>query len=113
MHEISIMQNALELAEKHALSAGATSISSISLRVGAGSGVVPEALEFAFGVLKKQTLAASASLHIERVPTEFRCSHCGALSHLHEIRFDCPECNGLLIMGDGGNDLELSHLEVS
>jgi hydrogenase nickel incorporation protein HypA/HybF len=106
------MQSTLQLAEKHARSAGATSISRICLRVGAVSGVVPEALEFAFGVLKKRTLAESASLHIERVPSDFRCSDCGRVARLREIRFDCPECHGLLIVGAGGNDLELSHLQI-
>jgi hydrogenase nickel incorporation protein HypA/HybF len=107
------MQSTLQLAEKHALSAGATSISRIYLRVGALSGVVPESLQFAFDVLKKRTLAASASLQIERVPTDFRCSDCGGITRLHEVRFDCPKCHGLLIIGAGGDDLELTNLEIT
>jgi len=112
MHEISIMQSTLQLAEKYAREAGGTAISRICLRVGAVSGVVPEALEFAFDVLKKETLAKSASLHIERVPVEFTCSRCRSSLRLNEIRFDCPDCGELLTLGGGGAELELSHLEL-
>ena len=106
------MQSALDLAEEQARKAGGTEIVRIGLRVGLVSGVVPEALEFAFDVLKAGTMAEDASLEIERVPGEFRCSACGKQVRLEEIRFDCPSCNGMLILGNGGADLELSHLEV-
>ena len=57
MHEISIMQSTLELAEEQAREAGGNGIARIRLRIGLMSGVVPEALEFAFDVLKKGTMA--------------------------------------------------------
>ena len=106
------MQSTLQLAEEKAVAAGATAISLICLRVGAVSGVVPEALDFAFDVLKRETLAKSASLRIERVPSEFKCPECGATVHLTEIEFDCRECGGLMILQGGGGELELSHLEI-
>jgi hydrogenase nickel incorporation protein HypA/HybF len=113
MHEISIMQSTLELAEEHARKGGGTAIARIRLRVGLISGVVPEALEFAFDVLKKGTMAEEASLEIERVPGDARCQVCGNNVRLDEVRFDCPDCNGMLILGDAGGDLELSHLVLA
>ena len=112
MHEISIMQSTLELAGEHARAAGGTAIARIRLRVGLMYGVAPEALEFAFEVLKKGTMAEDASLEIERVPGQARCSVCGEQVRLEEVRFDCPACNGLLILGEGGGELELSSLEL-
>jgi len=112
MHEISIMQSTLELAEEHARKAGGTAIARICLRIGIVSGVVPEAMEFAFDVLKKDTMAETASLKIERVPGVFRCSGCGAILRLADVCFDCPSCHGLLIMDGGGAELELSQLEI-
>ena len=112
MHEVSIMQSTLQLAEEHARKAGGTAITRICLRVGLVSGVVPEALEFAFDVLKTGTMAEGASLEIERIPGEFRCPACGTQVRLDEVRFDCPACNGMLTLANGGADLELSHLEV-
>jgi hydrogenase nickel incorporation protein HypA/HybF len=112
MHEVSIMQSTLQLAEEHARKAGAKAITRICLRVGLVSSVVPEAMEFAFDMLKQGTMADSASLEIERIPGEFRCSACGIRVRLDKVCFDCPACNGMLILCDGGADLELSHMEV-
>ena len=112
MHEVSIMQSTLQLAEESARNAGASEIRAIRLRVGLFSGVVPEALEFAFDVLKADTMAAGAVLEIERVPGLFQCAGCQRESRLDAVRFDCPECGGMLTLRDGGGDLELTQLEV-
>lgn len=113
MHEISIMQGALDLAEYPAREGSGTIIVRMRLRVGLLSGVVPEALEFAFEVLKKGTMAENAVLEIERVPSEFRCSVCKEMFRFMEIRFDCPACSGMLVVGSSGTDLELSDLEIT
>ena len=112
MHEISIMQGTLQLAEEHARKAGGTQIRVIRLRVGAFSGVVAEALEFAFDVLKSGTLAEGATMEIERTPGLFRCATCGKETLLDTIRFDCADCGGMLTLRNGGGDLELTQLEV-
>ncbi len=61
MHEVGIMQSALDIAEQQAQAAGATKIHEIRLRIGQMSGVVPEALQHAFTVLKDGTMAEEAS----------------------------------------------------
>jgi len=114
MHEVSIMQNTLELAEEYARKADCKEVLAIRLRVGLFSGVVPEALEFAFDVLKKGSMMEHARLEIERVPAAFSCSGCGLENLLLDIvRFDCPECGGILTVRDRGGELELAQLEVN
>lgn len=112
MHEIAIMQSALDLAGEHARNAGGIAIKRICLRVGILSGVVPDSLEFAFDVLKQGTMAEAAILEIERIPGNARCSKCENAFRLDELRFDCPDCSGILILGNAGTDLELSHLVI-
>ena len=53
MHEVGVMQSALEIALEQAGRQGAGRIDCIALRVGMLSGVVPEALEFAFDVVAR------------------------------------------------------------
>ena len=65
MHELSIMQSALSLALDQARQAGASRVHTIRLRIGALSGVVPDALEFAFEALVPGTLAEGAKLAVE------------------------------------------------
>lgn len=113
MHEVSIMQDMLQLAEENLRKSGCTEIRRIKLRVGLLSGVVPEALSFAFDVLKSGTSAANAILEIESSPSLFSCGECGRESWYETMRFECPECHGILILQQGGTDLELTQMEVS
>ena len=54
------MQSALDLALEQAQAAGAQRLLRVRLRIGALSGVVPEALTFAFEALTPGTLAEGA-----------------------------------------------------
>jgi hydrogenase nickel incorporation protein HypA/HybF len=76
VHELSIMQSALDQALDEASKAGAHRVSEIRLRIGVLSGVVPEALQFAFEALSDGTPAAGATLTIEPVPARFWCEPC-------------------------------------
>jgi len=57
MHELSIMQSALDQVLEKARQAGASRVHAIRLRIGALSGVVPDALQFAFEALADGTPA--------------------------------------------------------
>jgi hydrogenase nickel incorporation protein HypA/HybF len=113
MHEIAIMESTLEIAADRARQENATAIDVIRLRVGVLSGVVPEALEFAFETLKIGTLAERGKLEIERVPAMFTCSVCGRETEQDFMEYDCPKCGGMLALRGGGSDLELSQMEVT
>jgi hydrogenase nickel incorporation protein HypA/HybF len=111
MHEVSIMQAALETAEKAARERGLEKIAALHLRVGVLSGVVRESLEFAFEALRDGTLAADARLVIETTPATFRCTQCGAEHRLVRFVFDCPACGGPLTLAGGGRELEITLVE--
>ncbi|MGH7972007.1 MAG: hydrogenase maturation nickel metallochaperone HypA, partial [Limisphaerales bacterium] len=74
MHELSIMDSALTMVLERAQQAGAKRVHLVRLRIGALSGVVPDALQFAFEALVPGTLAESARLDIEDVPARFWCA---------------------------------------
>jgi hydrogenase nickel incorporation protein HypA/HybF len=110
MHEASLMQSVLEEAGQQARAHGCTVIHLIRLRVGALSGAVPEALEFAFEALKAGTLAAAARLEIERVPARARCRVCGDEFALEEPASPCPTCGAWDTLLIQGRELELTRL---
>ena len=68
MHEISIIESILEVAEEKASEADSPSITVIKLRLGEFTAIAREALEFAFEVARLGTLAEHARLEIEVVP---------------------------------------------
>lgn len=106
------MQEALAQAEAQARQHGCTVIHVIRLRVGALSGVVPEALEFAFAALRAGTMAADATLSIERVEARALCRACRREFTLEDAIFPCPDCGGWESELLTGRELELTRLEA-
>ena len=113
MHEFGIMQFTLETASQKTRAAGATRIHRFKVRVGRLSGVVPEALRFAFDGLKAGSIAAEAELEIEEVPTICWCQDCATEFETADLNYECPRCHQP--SGDlrHGRELELASLEVS
>jgi hydrogenase nickel incorporation protein HypA/HybF len=112
MHELSIMQSALSLALDQARQAGAARVHTIRLRIGALSGVVPEALEFAFEALTPGTLAEGAELAVERVPARFWCAMCMREFQSDDMFAECPDCHSLSGELRAGREMELASLEI-
>lgn len=111
MHELALAENILKISEVEARKHQAASITKIKLRVGEFTGVVREALEFSFQVLKQGTLAENAELEIECIPLETRCPQCGrtATSPLQDVCLICPTCgNAVEILS--GRDLQVEYV---
>jgi hydrogenase nickel incorporation protein HypA/HybF len=106
------MESALNLALEQAEKAGATRLHVLRLRIGALSGVVPEALEFAFEALAPGTLAEGGELAIEEVPARFWCTDCAREFRAEDLFADCPVCHQP--SGDlrAGRELELAAVEI-
>ena len=115
MHEVGIAESIVSIAEAHAREAGASSVARIAVRVGALSGVVPEALEFAFTVARLNTLAAEATLEVLSVPVSARCPDC--LADFTSVDpygiVLCPTCGEPVAHLLSGNELEVAYLEVN
>lgn len=113
MHEVSIMQNAIDLALAQAVQQGAQQIHWIKLRVGELSGVIPDALTLAFEIVAAGTIAAEAQLEVETVPVICYCPTCQREFHPDTWIFSCPFCQQLTTELRQGQELELTSLEVS
>src|SRR5512137_1620012 len=114
MHEVGIMEGAMDLVRRYAGEQGATRVHVIALRIGALSGVEPEALRFAFDVVTHGTLAEGATLEIEPVPARVHCRACALDFEVERgFIFECPHCGELSGDVRQGRELELSRLEMS
>jgi hydrogenase nickel incorporation protein HypA/HybF len=112
MHEYSIMQSALSQALHEAQLAGASRVRHIRLRIGVLSGVVPDALQFAFEVLTPGTPAEGALLTMEEVPARFWCATCSREFTSPNLYSECPDCHKPSGELRSGRELELSSMEV-
>lgn len=112
MHEISVAQSVLDIAfsemEKHA----SLGINKIKISIGEFSGVVKEALEFAFEVLTPDTAAAGAEIEINIVPLAAKCSRCGPVAcRLSDLNFLCPTCGGPVNV-TAGREMKVDYLDL-
>lgn len=107
------MQNTLDLALARARQNGATRIDCLTLKIGGLSGVMPEALEFAFEVLIRGTMAEDARLEIETIPVVCYCQNCDRSFQPEEYIFDCPQCQQISSDIVTGRELELASVVVS
>ena len=112
MHELSIMESALNIAFDQARLAQAKRICAIHLRIGALSGVVPDALEFAFETLVPGTPAEGARLVVDHVPARFFCHNCQAEFESEAMLAECPGCSRPSRDLRAGREMELASLEI-
>jgi hydrogenase nickel incorporation protein HypA/HybF len=113
MHELSLAQSIVEILRQHVPAEQESSVTGVKVRVGALSGVVPESLEFCFGVVTQGTPLGSARLEIERVPAVCACRACGHLFDVEGVAFVCPTCGGGDVRVTSGQELQVVHLELA
>ena len=107
------MQTTLDTAVRQTRAAGGTRIHIVRLRVGRLSGVVTEALEFAFEALRPGTPAANARLEIETVPAAMWCALCRTEFESPEFLCECPTCGSVSGELRRGREMELVSMEIS
>ena len=112
MHELALMTEAVRMAEEAARRSGAAQVASITLRVGALSGAVPEALEFAWEAARLGTMLEGARLKIVRVNPICWCAGCRTDFPAEGYLSACPRCRAL--SGDlrAGREMDLAEVEV-
>ncbi len=112
MHELSIATNLIQLIEQEQRRHGFEHVARINLKVGHFSSVVPEALQMAFEIASKGTVAEDAELVIEDVPLVLKCNKCGKEFQAEPFLFVCPECNSSDVEILTGNELHIESIEV-
>ena len=112
MHELTVAQRILEIAEEKARDSGLSRITGIRVRVGSLTTVVPEALDFCFGFAREDTLAGDANLVIEEVRAEARCNSCDLVFPVEQSFFlVCPSCGSSNTALLKGTELDLLSIE--
>jgi hydrogenase nickel incorporation protein HypA/HybF len=113
MHEVSIMTEAVRMAVDAAQAAGANRITGLRLRVGKLSGAVPEAMTFAWDVVRQNTMAATATLTIETVAAAGWCATCQTEFECADFFNECPRCHNVSGELRRGRELEIAAVEMN
>ncbi len=112
MHEMSIAQSVFDIAFGEMQKRAAVKVRKIKLSVGEFSGVVKDALDFAFEVLKPGTPAADAEIEIEVVELKAVCEECGdAACSISDLKLTCSDC-GLPLVITAGREMKVDYIDL-
>lgn len=106
MHELSVA-HAIVSTVVEALPEPAPRVTEVRLVIGELSGVVPQALQFAYDVAAEGTPLADAILVIDRAPIRVMCPTCGEQPIESARDFRCPVCSAPCGDVIGGKELEV------
>lgn len=110
MHELSLAEAIVDIAEQHA---AGRRVTRVDVRVGTLRQVVPSALTFAFELVAQDTVAEGAELVLEQVAARGDCRRCGRRSELPSFPLRCAACGGLDIEIVDGEELCVESLDVT
>jgi len=112
MHEFGIAQSLLEIIEQEALPYRGAKVTRVTLLIGRLSGVMPDALRFAFEALRTGGIAEESSLEIEEIPLRIKCNQCGEISTLEDPFLICPHCEDIDVEIIAGRELQIRNMEI-
>jgi hydrogenase nickel incorporation protein HypA/HybF len=110
MHELSIAQSILSIAQKAAPPDGI--ISGVNLQVGELSSIEIDSLKFAFSAIKEDTVLQQAILDIEIIPGEAQCTDCNTVFHLPAYGTPCPQCQGFALRITKGREMKVLSITI-
>lgn len=115
MHELSVALRIVEaLDEELAGEPDDLKISTVALQVGTLTGLVPEALDFSWGMASEGSRLQGSKLEIQIVDAAGYCQGCKQeqpLTNLQSMR--CPVCRDPIAQITGGNEMEILTVEVA
>lgn len=112
MHELSIANSILNIVLEEKRVKSLPRIKAIGLTIGTLSGIFPDALEFSFDAIKKQTPLEDTKLEILQIPISGICKTCNEKFSVTNYIFSCPKCHSTSIEVDHGQEMDITYLEI-
>ena len=113
MHEMGIVQSIMEIVEKQAEANNAKKVVRICLEFGLLTAVQPDAIDFAFEILSKGTVAEGAIMDVTIIPLKVYCIDCAKTQVLESYQPFCPLCStGTLQIVAGRDEMRISAIEI-
>ena len=111
MHELGIAQGIIDRMERTAREQNAAVIR-VGVRIGELACVDPDALQFGFEVLTKDTRFEGVTLEIEWRKRRQRCCLCAHEFDSDAIFTACSACGSPHTVTIGGDELDIAYIEV-
>jgi hydrogenase nickel incorporation protein HypA/HybF len=113
MHELSVALSLIEGVEEQEARLHGARIVAVHVRIGPLSGVVPDALLFAYGLACEGTSLAGSRLAVEEAPVVIHCARCDRDTPTASMQaMWCPVCGSPPSRVISGDELDLIAVEV-
>ena len=112
MHELTIAQSILAIAEKALPPDAGGVVSAVQVEVGALSSIETDSLLFAFDTIKSGTLLEDAALQINIINGQAGCSNCHEIFQLNNYGDVCPRCGGYALKILSGREMKVLSIVV-
>ena len=112
MHELSVSENILDIAVRHAERVEAIKIKDLYLVIGDLSSIIDDSVQFYWDFITKNTIAEESTLHFKRIQTVLECKNCNKDYQPNGKDLLCPSCGGSQINIVSGNEFYLESINV-
>lgn len=112
MHEMSLCEGIRTVIEDQAAKHAIKAVKTVRVEIGRFSGVEKPALEFAFDVVMRGSVAEGAKLIMIDLPGRAMCYDCVAEVEIQDRLDPCPTCGGGKLMPTAGDEMRIKDLEV-
>ena len=110
MHELSIAREIITIVQEEMVKRDLNGVKEVSVRLGALTGVDPEALSFSFESATLDSPLSETKLVIEQIPVKGKCRSCGKDFQIDDFVFLCPYCDSIDIDVMQGEELNVEYL---
>ena len=112
MHELSIVQNIIEIVTAEAEKSSAKKVTGVHLEIGKLSGVEYKLIEFALKNLSKDSVLDSAEIIIDKPAGRARCNECGNKFAMDDFIGYCDACKSFDIEIINGKELRIKNITI-
>jgi len=113
MHEMSICEGIRGVIEDQAATHNVNRIIRVRVELGRFAGVEKDALQFAFDVVMRGSVAEGADLEMIDLPGRALCYDCMKEVEINHRLDPCPDCGGGKLMPQGGDEMRIKDLEAA
>lgn len=112
MHEMSIAQSIVDLAEQQARERHSSAVEEVELEIGRLAGVEIQTLDFALESAVKGTMLEQARIVRHIIEGEGQCMDCDNVFALETLFSNCPRCKSWCIKIYKGKELRIKSIVI-
>lgn len=112
MHEMSLAQSIVELAEEQARARHSEAVEELELEIGRLAGVELQTLDFALESAVKGSLLEHARIVRHIIDGEGQCTDCGCVFPMDALFASCPSCGSYCVKILKGKELRVKSIVI-